>query len=198
MNTRNHTQTENKKRVRVFIGYERRAYRRQQSAIVTVVSWCPENVKSPQLYVPVRPVLAECPFSANNISLIVFGLSCSMLGLLSKQWLAEPGRVVDMYVKNRSMIQIATTDSSLVITLITHTSLACSKIKDRMQITTRTIVSNVRGEFVYSLINSGRMSNPISCVSCGPLLFFLYGVLALLLIIGITAVHDGLVANLYL
>jgi len=84
MNTRNHTQIENKKRVRVFIKYERRAYRRQQIAVVTVVRWCPENVKSPQLYLPVRAVLAECPFTVNNISWIVFGLSCSMLGLLSK------------------------------------------------------------------------------------------------------------------
>ena len=79
--------------------------------------------------------------------------------------------------ENRSMVPIATTDSSLVITLITYTSLACSKIKDRMQITTRTIVSNVRGEFVYSLINSGRMSNRISSVNRGPLLvFFAWGI----------------------
>ena len=44
------------------------AYLKQHKHVVTVVSWCPEKVKSPQLYDPDSPAVELVPLNVKNIS----------------------------------------------------------------------------------------------------------------------------------
>ena len=67
----------------------------------------PENVRSPQLYVPDLPSPTPSTVIRNNMSLTVFGWSLGMFGLLGRQCLADPGSVVDMYVRKRSVLPMA-------------------------------------------------------------------------------------------